>query len=117
MDEIRNEVKDALNQFKIDLAKSKQEIINEVRLSKTEIEEVVTAILPKDHEKQHIDIQRFLDHAPDPKVHGDHHDFTESVRTKIEHTIVAIFKGLGGIILIALLIGLYTWMKHQAGTL
>lgn len=98
-----------------DIVAMKKEIISEIRLSAEEVEKIVTASLPKEHDKQHEDIRRFMEHSPDPKVHGDHHDFTESVRNKIEHMIVAIFKGLGGVILLALGIGFYTWAKHQAG--
>lgn len=98
-----------------ELGEAKRDILNEVRLSKSQIEEVVTDYLPKDHDKEHIELRRFLEHSPDPKIHGDHHDFTENVRTNLQHMIVAVFKGLGGIILIAFLIGFYSWVSHQAG--
>lgn len=98
-----------------ELANAKRDILNEVRLSKAQIEEAVFDILPREHEKDHDNFKRFLEHAPDPKVHGDHHDFTENVKANIQHMIVAVFKALGGVILLALFIGLYSWVRHQAG--
>jgi hypothetical protein len=98
-----------------DIMSMKKEIISDIRLSTEEVKKIVTASLPKEHDKQHEDIARFMEHSPDPKLHGDHHDFTESIRSKIEHMIVAIFKGLGGIVLLALAVGFYTWIKNQAG--
>ena len=97
-----------------ELAQGKKEILNEVRLSKAQIEEVVEDFLPRDHDRDHVEMRRFMDHSPEPKMHGDHHDFTEAVKANIKHMIISIFKGLGGILLIALVIGLYSWVKHQA---
>lgn len=114
LEEQQKETLEALKQFRRDLIEGKREILSSVKIDSDNVREIVTDMLPKDHAQQHIDFQRFLEHSPDPKEHGDHHDFTESVRSKIEHMIVAIFKALGGIIFIALAIGLYTWVKHQA---
>lgn len=111
----QEETKKIIQEFKDDIRKGKADILNEVRISKAEIEEVITDLLPKDHEQSHDDIRKFMEHSPEPKIHGDHHDFTESVRIRLEHLIIAIFKGIGGIILISLVIGLYAWVKHQAG--
>ncbi len=113
----KKETLEALKQFKKDLIEGKQQILDNVRLDSDNVRSIVQDALPKNHAEQHIEIQRFLEHSPDPKMHGDHHDFTESVRSKLEHMIVAIFKTLGGIIFIALAIGFYTWVKHQASIL
>ena len=96
-----------------DLQDLKFEIIKEIRLTKTEIEAVVEDMLPEKHDEEHDEIRKFLDHSPDYKTHGAHHDFTESVRARLEHMIVAMFKALGGILLGALMIGLYAWVKTQ----
>lgn len=103
-------------QFLDEMLAAKKEILNEVRLSKSQVEDIVEEMLPRDHERDHAEIRRFLEHSPDPKIHGDHHDFTENIKANIQHMIVSVFKGLGGIILIALLIGLYSWVKNQAGS-
>ena len=110
---MEEEKRKILDQFKEDLAKGKTEALHNVRLTRAEIEEAVLDILPKEHEKSHEDMRKFIEHSPEPKIHGDHHDFTESVRGRLEHLIVAVFKALGGIILMALAIGLYTWVTHQ----
>lgn len=115
LEQEKRETLDALKKFREELLKGKTEILNEVKVSKSDVEEALTNILPKNHDQSHEDIRKFMEHSPDPKLHGDHHDFTESVRVRLEHLIVAIFKGLGGVILLALTIGLYTWVKHQAG--
>jgi len=113
LEQEKRETLEALRQFKRDLVDGKAEILNSVKINKADIEAAVHDALPKNHEQSHEEIRKFIEHAPDPKLHGDHHDFTESVRVRLEHLIVAVFKGLGGIILIALLIGLYTWIKKQ----
>lgn len=104
---------EALKKFREELLAGKANIMSEVRINKTQVEEAVHDLLPKNHEQSHEDIRKFLEHSPDAKIHGDHHDFTESVREKIEQMVLSIFKALGGIILIALLVGLYSWVKHQ----
>ena len=83
---MEEEKRKILDQFKEDLAKGKTEALHNVRLTRAEIEEAVLDILPKEHEKSHEDMRKFIEHSPEPKIHGDHHDFTESVRGRLEHS-------------------------------
>lgn len=101
--------------FLEELSKAKAEILAEVRMSNTQVEALVSDMLPKHHDEIHEEIRRFIERSPDAKTHGEHHDFTSSVKSKMEYMVISIFKGLGSILLIALLIGLYTWVTHQVG--
>lgn len=116
LEQEKKETIEALRKFKDEILREKSEVSNEIKLTRDEIEKSIQNQLPIDHDEHHVKIQRFLEHSPDAKLHGEHHGFTESVRVRLEHMIVAIFKGIGGIILISLAIGLYTWVKHQAGS-
>lgn len=78
------------------------------------VKEALTKQLPFDHLVQHDKLREFLTHSPEPKDHGDHHDFTEGVRSSLRTVVSGVLKGVGGIILIALVLGSWVWMQGVA---
>jgi len=92
--------------------KENNEIITSQRAEFENLVSRVIRALPEDHNEQHNKIRTHLAMSPEPKEHGEHHEFTQSLQKHFNSVIEVIVKSIGYVIVAALLLGAGAWVMN-----
>lgn len=70
--------------------------------------------MPFDHLAQHDLLRTHLAMSPDPKIHGDHHDFTDTLQKHMATIVSTFIKGIGVVLTAIFLLGIGVWVMERS---
>lgn len=95
----------------IELLMKQTAMMEEHRRASDLAHRAIESKIPFDHLAQHDVLREIVSHAPEPKVHGDHHMFTAGLQKRVNSIVDVIFSSVGYVVVACLAAGAFAWVS------